>query len=36
MKTTSRLLALLVLAASSHALAEDTRVSYNGQRVSLE
>ncbi|WP_312544474.1 transporter substrate-binding domain-containing protein, partial [Pantoea eucalypti] len=36
MKKTSPLLALLILAASSHALAEDTRVSYNGQRVSLE
>ncbi len=35
MKKTSRLLALLILAASSHALAEGTSVSYNGQRVSL-
>ncbi|WP_370423028.1 ABC transporter substrate-binding protein (plasmid) [Pantoea vagans] len=36
MKKTSRLLALLILAASSHALAEGPSVSYNGQRVSLE
>ncbi|MDF9912036.1 UNVERIFIED_ORG: ABC-type amino acid transport substrate-binding protein [Pantoea brenneri] len=36
MNKTSRLIALLILAASSHALAEDTSVSYNGQRVSLE
>ena len=36
MKKTSRLLALLILAASSHALAEGTSVYYNGQRVSLE
>ncbi|MDE8557773.1 ABC transporter substrate-binding protein [Pantoea agglomerans] len=36
MKKTSRLLALLILTAGSHALAEGTSVSYNGQRVSLE
>ncbi|MDF2913403.1 MAG: transporter substrate-binding protein [Pantoea agglomerans] len=36
MNKTSRLIALLILAASGHALAEDTSVSYNGQRVSLE
>lgn len=36
MQKPSRLIALLIMAVSSNVLAEDTHVSFNGQRVSLE